>query len=66
MAFNSVAPDSSPSNVVSVTTLSTTGESNGGGGGCSIGVRQRTPTAVADLAVLLIPLIFIAILRRRR
>ena len=66
IAFNSVAPDSSPSNVVSVTTLSTTGESNGGGGGCSIGVRQRTPTAFADLVVLLIPLIFIAILRRRR
>jgi len=66
MAFNSVAPDSSPSNVVSVTTLSTTGESNGGGGGCSIGVRQRTPTAFADLVVLLIPLIYIAILRRRR
>jgi subtilisin family serine protease len=66
MAFNSVAPDSSPSNVVSVTTLSTAGESNGGGGGCSIGVRQRTPTAFADLVVLLIPLIFIATLRRRK
>ena len=66
MAFNSVAPDSSPSNEASVTPSSTAGESNGGGGGCSIGARQNTPTAMADLAVLLIPLIFIAILRRRR
>ena len=66
MAFNSVAPDSSPSNVVSVTTLSTTAESNGGGGGCSIGAKQKTPTVFADLAAMLLPLIFAAILRRRR
>jgi subtilisin family serine protease len=38
----------------------------GGGGGCSIGARQNTATAMADLGVLLMPLLLIAILRRRR
>jgi subtilisin family serine protease len=70
IAFNSIAPDSLSSNVASVTTLSTTGESNGGGGGgrgggCSIGTKQKTPAAFADLAALLLPLIFVAVLRRR-
>lgn len=37
-----------------------------GGGGCSIGSRQNTPTAMADAALMLIPLLFMVILRRRR
>jgi len=37
-----------------------------GGGGCSIGATQNTPTAAADLAVLFMPLLLVALLRRRR
>ncbi|MEF9437971.1 MAG: S8 family serine peptidase [Candidatus Mariimomonas ferrooxydans] len=40
--------------------------SSGGGGNCSIGARQNTPTAVAGIALMLLPLVFITILRRRR
>ncbi|MBE0427188.1 MAG: S8 family serine peptidase [Nitrospirae bacterium] len=37
------------------------------GGGCSIGTNQNTPSAMANLAVLMIiPLIFTVIMRRRR
>jgi subtilisin family serine protease len=36
------------------------------GGGCSVGGRQNLPTAVADVAVLLIPLAIVALARRRR
>jgi hypothetical protein len=68
--FNIVAGDSAYSNEASVTTLTPTGQpassGGGGGGGCSIGARQNTPGAVANLAVMLLPLIFIAILRRKR
>jgi subtilisin family serine protease len=39
---------------------------SGGGGGCSIGAKQNLPTAFADLALLLVPFIAIAIMRRRR
>ncbi|MEE8329270.1 MAG: fibronectin type III domain-containing protein, partial [Thermodesulfovibrionia bacterium] len=38
----------------------------GGGGSCSIGTRQNTPTAMANIAVLLIPLLFMAIIRLKR
>ncbi len=66
-AFNSVAGNSAYSEEVSVKTLS--GEVHhhgGGGGGCSIGARQNAPTAFADAAIMLLPLLVIAILRRRR
>jgi subtilisin family serine protease len=39
--------------------------SRSGGGGCSIGSRQNTPTALAGIAVLLLPLLFIALMRRK-
>ncbi len=39
--------------------------SGGGGGGCSIGARQNSPTAFADTLILLTPLLFIAVLRRK-
>ena len=42
------------------------GSHSGGSGGCSIGARQNTATAIADMAVMLLPLIFIAVARRRR
>lgn len=58
------------SNEASATTLSagapSTSSSGGGGGGCSIGARQNAPTAMADLAILLMPLLVIAIARRKR
>jgi subtilisin family serine protease len=69
-AFNTIPADSSYSNEASATTLSSgtasPPSSNGDGNGCSIGARQNTPTAMADLGVLLMPLLLIAILRRRR
>jgi hypothetical protein len=39
--------------------------SRSGGGGCSIGSQQNTPTALAGIAVLLLPLLFIALMRRK-
>jgi serine protease len=42
------------------------GHHSDGGGGCSVGGRQNVPTAVGDLAVLLIPVAIIALVRRRR
>jgi subtilisin family serine protease len=62
-AFNDFA-ESFPSKEESVTVLQKRG--GGGGGGCSIGAGQNTVTALADLTVMLIPLIFIAVMRRRR
>jgi subtilisin family serine protease len=44
----------------------TKGGGGGGGGSCSIGAKQNAPTAIADLALLLLPLIFIALARRKR
>jgi hypothetical protein len=64
-AYNAVAGDSGPSNDVDVKTLSSGGHS-GGSGGCSIGAKQNTPTAFADAAIMLLPLLVIAVLRRRR
>jgi subtilisin family serine protease len=37
-----------------------------GGGGCSLGSVQNTPTAAGNLAVMLLPIAVIALLRRRR
>ena len=67
-AFNTAAGNSAYSNEATVTTLTTGGSpvTSGGGGGCSIGARQNTPTVVADLAVMLIPLMVILVMRRRR
>jgi subtilisin family serine protease len=70
-AFNAAAGNSDYSNEASATTFTSSGgpapsPSGDGGGSCSIGAQQNTPTAVADLAVLLIPLLYIVILRRRR
>jgi subtilisin family serine protease len=70
VAFNNISASFS-SNTASATTQATappqtSSSDNGGGGGCTIGARQNTPTAVADLAVLLMPLLLIAMLRRRR
>lgn len=65
-AFNNIA-NSFYSNTVTVTTPDNPPPPpTGGGGGCSIGARQNAPTAVADFAVLLMPLLFIMIVRRRR
>jgi subtilisin family serine protease len=68
-AYNNIS-ESFFSNEASATTPviggSGGGSSSGGGGSCSIGARQNPPTAIADLAVMLIPLIFVAIMRRRR
>jgi subtilisin family serine protease len=70
MAFNAVPKDSEYSNEASATTLTSGGapppSSGGSGGSCSIGARQNTPTAFADLAVMLIPFLYIVLLRRRR
>jgi hypothetical protein len=68
-AHNSIS-DSFYSNPVTVTASddppSPGTSSGGGGGGCSIGARQNTSTAMADLGVLLMPLLVFAVLRRRR
>jgi len=63
-AFSALAGNSAYSEEVSTKTLSS--RHHGGGGGCSVGARQNAPTAVADLAVMLIPLVFIALIRRRK
>ena len=61
---NSIAAESFNSNVATIEVPQK--RDGGGGGGCSIGAGQNTVTALADLTVLLIPLIFIAVMRRRR
>jgi serine protease len=42
------------------------GHHSEGGGGCSVGGKQNVPTAVGDLAILLIPVAIVALVRRRR
>src|SRR4030066_2571136 len=64
-AYNDIA-ESFYSTEVSTKTPLTGSTGGGGGGNCSIGARQNIPTAVADLAVMLIPLIVVAIMRRKR
>ncbi|HWR57967.1 MAG TPA: S8 family serine peptidase [Thermodesulfovibrionales bacterium] len=67
-----LAPADSPhSNLASVTTPASNTPPpveplGGGGGGCSIGARQNTPTALADLGILLLPLLLMALTRRRK
>ena len=57
-----------PSNEAEVTTSNASSSSSGGGGGggCSIGAKQNTPTALADISLMLLPFLVIAALRRRR
>ncbi len=55
--------ESFPSNEAFAKTLLTEPPTNRESGGCSIGARQNTPTAIADLAVMLMPLLIIAIIR---
>jgi len=58
-------PENERSIIVSADTIN--GEKHhGSGGGCSLGAAQNLPTAFADLTVLLLPFIAIAIMRRRR
>jgi subtilisin family serine protease len=64
-AYNDLA-ESFPSNEASAKTLLTEPPADRESGGCSIGARQNAPTAIADLAVMLIPLLVVAIMRRRR
>jgi len=62
--FNNIA-DSFPSDPASATTPAEPVVPTGGGG-CSIGARQNTPTAVADFVVMLIPLLFVVVMKFRR
>ena len=64
-AYNNIA-DSLYSNEAFAKTLLTDPPADHESGGCSIGARQNIPTAIADLAVMLMPLLIIAIMRRRR
>jgi len=66
-AHNPVAGYSAYSNEISGTTLTSGGttKKHGGGGGCSVGGPQNTPTAFADLLILLMPAIVLALIRRR-
>jgi len=65
-AYNTIPADSSYSNEASATTPAEPVVPTGGGGGCSIGARQNTPTAVADFVVMLIPLLFVVVIKFRR
>ncbi len=65
-AYNDIAESFYSTPDVSATTLLTDPPANRESGGCSIGARQNAPTAIADLAVMLLPLLIIAIMRRRR
>jgi hypothetical protein len=69
-AFNAPAGNSDYSNEASATTFTQSGAPapppSDSGGNCSIGAPQNTPTAIANLTVMLIPLLYILYLRRRR
>lgn len=67
-AFNPVAGYSAYSNEISATTLTPSGgqRKSGGSGGCSVGGPQNIPTACADVLMLLMPAIALALIRRRR
>lgn len=66
-AHNSIG-SSANSNEASATTLASgqTGNTGDGGGGCSLGGRQNAPTTLADAAVLVVPVLFVAVMRMRR
>ncbi len=64
-----IATETDYSAEVSVTTPLQGADAGGGGGGCSLGGRQTAQTAVADSAVLLLPLLVLGLargLRRRK
>lgn len=68
-AYNAIPAQSFYSGIASAATpaaAATSSSSGGGGGGCSVGPRQNGQTAMADVAVMLIPLIFIAVMRRKK
>jgi len=71
-AFNTAAGYSAYSNAVSVTTTAGTAaggggsSSGGGGGGCSISASRQTERGVSDIAIVLLPLLGLALLRRRK
>jgi subtilisin family serine protease len=60
--FNTIAESFNSNEATATTPL----RHGGSSGGCSIGARQNAATAVADMTVMLLPLIFIAIARRRK
>lgn len=62
-AYNT-AGESSYSNEASATTEQSSSGGGGGGGGCSIGGAQNYQTAMADMIVLLLPLMVVWIMRR--
>ncbi|HXX54038.1 MAG TPA: S8 family serine peptidase [Thermodesulfovibrionales bacterium] len=64
--YSNVASATTPAQDTPPSDPPSSGSGGGGGGGCSIGARQNTPTAVTDLALLCVPLLLVAILRRRR
>lgn len=64
-----IIAESDYSSEVNAVTPTQAADSGNGGGGCSLGRRQNLPTAVADTAVLLLPLIVVGLargLRRRK
>jgi len=68
-AYNAAAGNSEYSNEASATTFTSGGTPPpppSSSGNCSIGAPQNTPTAIANLMVMLIPLLYIVYLRRRR
>lgn len=68
-AANTIPANSFYSNEASATTPSTTVQTTaaeGGGGGCSIGAQKNAPTAFADALIMLLPLVLVAMLRRKR
>jgi len=69
-AYNAAAGNSPYSNEASATTLTPGGTPppppSSSSSSCSIGAKQNTPTAIANMMVLLIPLLYIVYLRRRK
>lgn len=63
---STVTAESTYSQTSATTPATPPPSSGGGGGGCSIGGRQNTQTTAVDFALLALPLIAIALMRRRR
>jgi subtilisin family serine protease len=67
IAYNNIGVSPTYSNIAAAITLALGAILNDGGSNCSISTtRPNTPTAVADVTIMLIPLIFIAIVRLKR
>lgn len=70
-AYNAAAGNSTFSNVATATTLTPGGTPppappTSSSSSCSIGARQNSPSAIANLMVLLIPVLYMVYLRRRK